>query len=142
MFTLQSLSKTVTQKKKTLGRGEGSRLGKNAGKGHKGQTKRSGKLPVTFEGGRKSIVRRSPKFRGFKKGKTSVKELNTSLITKYFAKGEEVSMQTLLEKDLITTTVRTVRIVKKGDISHTVSISSDSPIHLTKGAKDLNSNKQ
>ena len=142
MFTLNSLHKTVAKKKKVLGRGEGSRLGKNAGKGHKGQTKRSGKLPVTFEGGRKSIVRRTPKFRGFKQGDNSTQELNISLLTKYYSKGETVSLATLREKKLISTSVRKVRIVKKGDAVLAATVAEDATIHLTKGAKELTSNKQ
>jgi large subunit ribosomal protein L15 len=142
MFTLSSLNKTVTKKKKVLGRGEGSRLGKNAGKGHKGQTKRSGKLPATFEGGRKSIVRRTPKFRGFKQGDNSTQELNISLLTKYFGKGDVISFATLLEKKLISKTVRKVRIFKKGDTVLAATIAEEPMIYLTKGAKELTSNKQ
>ena len=137
MFTLNNLPKTVSEKKKLLGRGEGSRLGKNAGKGHKGQTKRSGKLPVTFEGGRKSIVRRSPKFRGFKAGRSSVKEFNVQLLNKYFVDTEIISMATLREKDLINKDVRTVRIIKKGENKLLAKVTEDAAIHLTKGAKDL-----
>lgn len=142
MFTLNNLTKTVAKKKKVLGRGEGSRLGKNAGKGHKGQTKRSGKLPVTFEGGRKSIVRRTPKFRGFKQGDNSTQELNSKLVNSYFTSGESLTFESLRAKGLITSFVRKVRIVKKGDEPLNVVVPEDERIHLTKGVKALTSNKQ
>lgn len=142
MFTLHSLSKIVTKKKKTLGRGEGSRLGKNAGKGHKGQTKRAGKLPVTFEGGRKSIVRRTPKFRGFKQGKSHTQELNTSLVAKYFPGNEVITLDALKTSGLVRLNAKRVRIVKKGDAKLTASFAEDTGIYLTKGAKALTSNKQ
>lgn len=53
------------KKKKRLGRGESSGLGKTSGKGHKGQKARSGGYhKVGFEGGQIPLVRRLPK-RGF-----------------------------------------------------------------------------
>ena len=52
-------------KKKRVGRGPGSGLGKTAGRGHKGAQSRSGyKTKVGFEGGQMPLKRRVPK-RGF-----------------------------------------------------------------------------
>ncbi len=49
-------------KRKRLGFGEGSGLGKTCGKGYKGQSSRSGYgLPAGFEGGQMPIYRRLPK---------------------------------------------------------------------------------
>jgi len=49
-------------KKRRLGRGIGSGLGKTCGKGHKGQWARSGGgVPVGFEGGQIPLARRLPK---------------------------------------------------------------------------------
>lgn len=64
---LHELKRPAIKKgKKRLGKGEGSCLGKQSGKGHKGQKSRSGgKIPVWFEGGQMPIQRRLPK-RGFK----------------------------------------------------------------------------
>ena len=54
-----------TQKKKRVGRGPGSGLGKTAGRGHKGAQSRSGyKFKRGFEGGQMPLHRRVPK-RGF-----------------------------------------------------------------------------
>jgi large subunit ribosomal protein L15 len=51
--------------KRRVGRGIGSGLGKTAGRGHKGQTSRSGGFHKTgFEGGQMPLQRRLPK-RGF-----------------------------------------------------------------------------
>jgi large subunit ribosomal protein L15 len=53
-------------KKKRLGRGIGSGLGKTSGKGHKGQNARAGGgVRPGFEGGQMPLQRRMPK-RGFK----------------------------------------------------------------------------
>ena len=52
-------------KKKRLGRGHGSGLGKTSGKGHKGLLARSGRANMAgFEGGQMPLARRLPK-RGF-----------------------------------------------------------------------------
>lgn len=52
-------------KKKRLGRGHGSGLGKTSGKGHKGLLARSGRANMQgFEGGQMPLARRLPK-RGF-----------------------------------------------------------------------------
>ncbi len=58
-------AKGATQRKKRVGRGPGSGLGKTAGKGHKGGKSRSGySRHPAFEGGQMPLVRRVPK-RGF-----------------------------------------------------------------------------
>ena len=51
---------------KRRGRGVGSGLGKTGGRGHKGQTSRSGAAVANFEGGQMPIYRRLP-MRGFTK---------------------------------------------------------------------------
>jgi large subunit ribosomal protein L15 len=53
------------QKRKRVGRGPGSGLGKTAGRGHKGQKSRAGfSRQGGFEGGQMTLIRRIPK-RGF-----------------------------------------------------------------------------
>src|SRR5262245_28254794 len=67
-ISLNSLkpAKGSTHKKKRVGRGPGSGLGKTAGRGEKGQKSRSGYArKVGFEGGQMPLHRRVPK-RGFK----------------------------------------------------------------------------
>ena len=59
-------AKGSSSKSKRLGRGEGSKKGGTAGKGHKGAQSRSGYKKVRgFEGGQMPLNRRIPKF-GFK----------------------------------------------------------------------------
>ncbi len=51
------------QRKKRVGRGQGSGLGKTAGRGGKGQKARSGNMRFEgFEGGQSPLQRRMPKF--------------------------------------------------------------------------------
>ncbi|MBI3757525.1 MAG: 50S ribosomal protein L15 [Deltaproteobacteria bacterium] len=65
---LSSLRPAVgaNKKRKRLGRGPGSGLGKTSGKGHKGKGSRSGgNTPPGYEGGQMPLSRRLPK-RGFR----------------------------------------------------------------------------
>src|SRR3954471_24769263 len=66
-ISLNSLrpAKGSTHKKKRVGRGPGSGLGKTSGRGEKGQKSRTGySRRPGFEGGQMPLVRRVPK-RGF-----------------------------------------------------------------------------
>ncbi|MBC6439622.1 MAG: 50S ribosomal protein L15 [Rhodospirillales bacterium] len=58
-------NKGSTHARKRRGRGIGSGLGKTGGRGHKGQTSRSGVAVANFEGGQMPIYRRLP-MRGFR----------------------------------------------------------------------------
>ena len=65
MSTLNSLSRPAGSwhRKKRVGRGQGSGLGKTAGRGGKGQKARSGNMRFEgFEGGQSPLQRRLPKF--------------------------------------------------------------------------------
>jgi large subunit ribosomal protein L15 len=65
MMTLHTLKKPrrSTHEKKRVGRGQGSGLGKTAGRGGKGQKARSGNMHFEgFEGGQSPLQRRSPKW--------------------------------------------------------------------------------
>lgn len=65
MFTLNDLKapRRSTHRKKRVGRGQGSGLGKTAGRGGKGQKARSGNMHFEgFEGGQSPLQRRLPKF--------------------------------------------------------------------------------
>ena len=68
---LHELEKNIgaTHKKKRVGRGPGSGLGKTSGRGQKGQKARSGgSINPVFEGGQLPLYRRIPK-RGFSNAK-------------------------------------------------------------------------
>ena len=59
-------AKGATQRRKRIGRGQGSGHGGTSTKGHKGQKSRAGaSIPVWFEGGQMPLQRRVPKY-GFK----------------------------------------------------------------------------
>ncbi len=72
-------AKGSTQRRKRIGRGQGSGHGGTATKGHKGQKSRSGaSIPVWFEGGQMPLQRRLPKY-GFKnRGRVAYDPVNLS----------------------------------------------------------------
>lgn len=62
MGLLGQLEAKKSQKRKRLGRGEGSGLGSTSGKGHKGRKARSGgRVRRGFEGGQMPLQKRLPK---------------------------------------------------------------------------------
>ena len=66
LHNLENAPGAENRKKRRVGRGPGSTLGKTSGRGHKGQNSRSGsRRRVGFEGGQMPLNRRLPK-RGFK----------------------------------------------------------------------------
>src|ERR1044072_4537826 len=81
-----------THKKKRVGRGPGSGLGKTAGRGNKGQKSRSGySSKVGFEGGQMPLQRRLPK-RGFTNiFKKQWIEVTLATLEQAFAAGDEIT---------------------------------------------------
>ena len=137
MFLLNNLQKVVNQRKQRKGRGEGSNRGKNSGKGHKGQTKR-GHVRIGFEGGQKPLNRRLPKFKGFNARENKQRVVLTLTdIDKAYAADEQVSMQTLLEKKLISDKIKQVRVVNTGELTKKLGFSEEESLHLTKGVKEI-----
>lgn len=120
MLTLKNLKspKGTTRNTKRIGRGEGSGQGKQAGKGHKGQTARSGGgIALGFEGGQMPLYRRLPK-RGFKNEpfKIEFAIVNLSQINEKFNNGE-VNRETLVKAGLLSGKNKNlpIKILAKGD---------------------------
>jgi large subunit ribosomal protein L15 len=92
----------ATHKKKRVGRGPGSGLGKTSGRGNKGQKSRSGFSRMRgFEGGQMPLHRRLPK-RGFTNiFKKEWAEVNLADLDKFFDSGATVTPESLVEKGLI-----------------------------------------
>lgn len=104
MLTLKNLKspKGANRNTKRIGRGEGSGTGKQAGKGHKGQTARSGGgIALGFEGGQMPLYRRLPK-RGFKNEPFRIEYaiVNLSQVNEKFESGE-VNRETLTKAGLL-----------------------------------------
>ena len=123
-----------THKKKRLGRGPGSGLGKTSGKGHKGQKSRSGySSRPGFEGGQMPLQRRLPK-RGFTNiFKKQWIEIGLGKIEQNFNAGDEVTPEILHERGLIKKAKHDLVILGTGEITKSLKISAH---RFTKSARE------
>jgi large subunit ribosomal protein L15 len=117
--------------RRRVGRGIGSGLGKTAGRGHKGQKSRAGGFhKVGFEGGQMPMQRRLPK-RGFKShalkyvGQITLTDLQKLALP-------EVDLLALKQAGLVTDMIKTVKVIKTGELSAKVVLKG---IGATAGAK-------
>lgn len=119
------------KKKKRLGRGIGSGLGKTSGRGHKGQKSRTGsRIRRGFEGGQTPLYRRIPKF-GFNSRKKKYKtELKLSELLKLNQK--RINLNYLKKRNIIKSHVKYVKIISSGNISMPLIIQG---LSVTKGAR-------
>ena len=117
--------------RRRVGRGIGSGFGKTAGRGHKGQKSRAGGYhKVGFEGGQMPLQRRLPK-RGFKSQSLKYNaEVTLSDLQKLGI--DEVDMLTLKQAGLVGDMIKTVKVIKTGELSAKVVLKG---IGATAGAK-------
>ncbi|MGH9692146.1 MAG: 50S ribosomal protein L15 [Candidatus Acidiferrales bacterium] len=109
-------------RKVRVGRGMGSKLGKTAGAGNKGQQSRRGySRRAGFEGGQMPLHRRLPK-RGFSSpfpksfAVVNVESLNT------FAAGETVTPETLSAQGLVRAMRDGVKILGNGELKVSLTV--------------------
>jgi large subunit ribosomal protein L15 len=117
--------------RRRVGRGIGSGLGKTAGRGHKGQKSRAGGYhKVGFEGGQMPMQRRLPK-RGFKSHALKYNaEITLSDLQKLAL--AEVDMLVLKQAGLVRDMIKTVKVIKSGELSAKVALKG---VGATAGAK-------
>ena len=107
--------KKATEKRKRVGRGMGSGMGKTSTRGHKGQRSRSGSRMLRgFEGGQMPLHRRMPK-RGF----TNIfrKEYNVVNLEKLATLGETTITPEVLQKAGVVRTKHPIKILGDGELS-------------------------
>ena len=107
---------------KRIGRGTGSGLGRNAGKGEKGQKARSGGgVRPGFEGGQLPLYRRLPK-RGF----TNIfaKEIVSINVDRLnvFENGTEVTPELLLERRVVSKVMDGIKILGNGTLEKSITL--------------------
>ena len=122
---LNELEKNVgaTQRRKIVGRGRGSGLGKTSGKGHKGQNARSGGgVRPVFEGGQTPLYRRLPK-RGFSnyEFKTTYAVINVSDLNR-FDNGTVVSPALLKEVGLVKNQLDGIKVLGNGKLEKKLTV--------------------
>jgi large subunit ribosomal protein L15 len=117
--------------KRRVGRGIGSGLGKTAGRGHKGQSSRSGGFhKVGFEGGQMPMHRRLPK-RGF----VSLTKANTAhvRVSELESLGvDEIDLLVLKQAGVVSVAVRAAKVYLAGEINKSIKLRG---IAVTKGAR-------
>ncbi len=117
----------ATKRKKRVGRGPGSGIGKMGGRGIKGQKSRSGVAINGYEGGQMPLYQRLPK-RGFNKpNRKSYAIVNLGLIEKFVAAGKldasaTIDEDALVASGLVRRKLDGIRVLAKGDITSKVTL--------------------
>ncbi len=115
---------------KRVGRGMGSGLGKTGGRGHKGQTSRSGgSIRPGFEGGQMPLQKRLPKY-GFT-SRMAVVTAEIRLSELNLVEGEVVDIDTLRSAGLISRNIQRAKVFVSGEVTKAVTLKG---IGATKGA--------
>ncbi len=127
-------AKGSTHKKKRVGRGPGSGLGKTAGRGEKGQKSRSGySSKIGFEGGQMPLHRRLPK-RGFTNiFKKHWIEVSLEALEKHFSADDEVTPEVLHNRGIIKKAKHDIVVLGNGEISKSLKVSAH---RFTKSARE------
>ena len=125
---LHELEKNIgaTHRRKRVGRGPGSGLGKTSGTGHKGQKSRSGvSIPATFEGGQLPLYRRLPK-RGFSNAKFKIEYavINVSDFN-IFENGTVVTPALLKEAGLVKKQLDGIKVLGNGKLEKKLTIQAN-----------------
>jgi len=114
--------KKATEKRKRVGRGMGSGMGKTSTRGHKGQRSRTGSRMIRgFEGGQMPLHRRMPK-RGF----TNIfrKEFSIVSLERLVELGETTITPDVLRKAGVIKTKHPVKILGDGELTIAITVSA------------------
>ena len=117
---------SVKNKKKRIGRGQGSGKGGTATRGHKGAQSRSGySRKLGFEGGQMPLQRRIPKF-GFKNiNRVEYKPVNLKtlqiLVDNKKVKNNKVNISTMVENGLVNKN-DLVKVLGNGEIKSSLKV--------------------
>ena len=125
---LHELNAGSRKKRKRVGRGPGSGLGKTCGRGHKGAKSRSGfKNKRGFEGGQTPLKRRLPKFGFTNPNRQTYQLINLDRLEKLeqLTDGASLEMQQMLEMGLIRNTRTPVKLLGRGSLTKKIKITVD-----------------
>ncbi|HKJ30517.1 MAG TPA: 50S ribosomal protein L15 [Balneolales bacterium] len=126
---LENLTAPVPNRKtrKRVGRGEGSGLGKQSGRGHKGQKAGSGySKTFGFEGGQMPLQRRIPKFGFINPFRKEYIPVNLDRIEKAVEDGklgETITVEDLVNAGMVDKN-SLVKILGKGDLKQSLTITA------------------
>ena len=115
------------KKRMRVGRGIGSGKGKQAGRGGKGQTARSGVRIKGFEGGQMPLHRRLPK-RGFNNvfrveySEVNLDRIQQAIDAKLLDAGTVINAETLVKAGVLKRAKAGVRLLGRGEIKAKVNV--------------------
>ena len=119
-----SKPKKATEKRKRVGRGMGSGMGKTSTRGHKGQRSRSGsRMMRGFEGGQMPMHRRLPK-RGFSNAifQKNHAIINTGMLE--VLEGDTFSPATLKASGIIKKLGDGLKVLAHGDLTRAIHVTA------------------
>lgn len=132
---LHNVSRPFARRRR-VGRGQGSGLGKTCGRGQKGAGARAGyKRRLGYEGGQMRAFMKLP-IRGFSNARFARKKhiVNLADIEACFNDGDIVTIETLAERGFITGRTFGVKLLGKGKLTKKVKIEVDA---VSQTARDV-----
>lgn len=113
----------ATRRIKRVGRGPGTGVGTTAGRGVKGQGKRSGghKTPLWFEGGQMPLVRRLPKRGFFNIHRVTFQIVNVGTLAS-LGDGATVDRESLISNGMIRRRGGGLKILGEGDAPKNLTV--------------------
>jgi large subunit ribosomal protein L15 len=115
MMALNNLQPATgsTKRRKIVGRGQGSGMGKTATRGNKGQKSRTGyKVKRNFEGGQQPLARRLPKI-GFTSRVVKPTAINVDTYTKV-ASLDEITVESVKKLYKLNKSVTAIKLIGSG----------------------------
>jgi len=114
------------QRRKRVGRGDGSGHGTYSGRGCKGQKSRSGhRMRPGFEGGQLPLIKRLPQKRGFTNiFRTEYSIVNISKLN-IFEPGSEVTPDKLVAARIVKSLRHPIKILADGDINRPLVVKAN-----------------
>ena len=110
--------------KTRVGRGEGGKRGKTAGRGTKGTGARKN-TPQNFEGGQMPLHMRLPKLRGFKNPfRVEYQVVNVAKLAELFPEGGEVGVDDLVAKGAVRDG-QLVKVLGNGELSVALTVTAN-----------------
>ena len=107
-----------------VGRGEGGKRGKTAGRGTKG-TKARKNVPAAFEGGQMPLHMRLPKLKGFKnRFRTEYQVVNIGDIARLFPEGGSVGVDELVAAGAVRKN-QLVKFLAQGELKGKVDVTAN-----------------
>lgn len=110
--------------KTRVGRGEGGKRGKTAGRGTKG-TKARYAVPAGFEGGQMPLHMRLPKLKGFKNpNKVAFQVVNLATLAALYPSGGDVTIDDLVAKGAVRNG-EPVKVLGEGEVTVALTVNVD-----------------